>query len=68
MTTVQIEDASGYAGQADELLIPSSEAELVEIVRRGLPLTIGGAGTGVTGVEAGRLHSSGTPALRRPVK
>jgi FAD/FMN-containing dehydrogenase len=43
------EDASGYLGEADELLTPGSEQELVEIVRRGEPVTISGAGTGVTG-------------------
>ncbi len=49
MNSIPIEDASGYKGQADELLSPASETELIEIVRRGLPLTIVGAGTGVTG-------------------
>src|SRR3954465_15114207 len=49
MSSISIEDASGYTGRADELLAPSSEGELIEIVRRGLPLTIVGAGTGVTG-------------------
>ena len=49
MTPTFIEDASGYRGEADELLTPGSEQELVEIVKRGEPITIVGAGTGVTG-------------------
>ena len=48
-TTTVIEDASGYRGEAQELLTPASEHELVDIVKRGLPVTIVGAGTGVTG-------------------
>ena len=49
MSQTQIEDASGYRGQADELLSPATEQELVEIVLRGRPITLVGAGTGVTG-------------------
>jgi FAD/FMN-containing dehydrogenase len=43
------EDASGYRGEADALFAPADERELIEIVRRGGPITIAGAGTGVTG-------------------
>jgi FAD/FMN-containing dehydrogenase len=50
-----LEDASGYRGHADRLLVPGSEAELVEALR-GLrePLTIAGAGTGLTGGRVAR--------------
>lgn len=55
-----LEDASGFKGQADRVLIPASETELLEIVveasRSKTPLTISGAGTGVTG---GRVAQSG---------
>ncbi|HLK22191.1 MAG TPA: FAD-binding oxidoreductase [Bryobacteraceae bacterium] len=53
-------DASGFKGHADKVLIPASETELLEIVaeasRAKNPLTISGAGTGVTG---GRVAQSG---------
>ena len=48
-----IEDASGFRGEADRVVTPASEAELLEIVaaasREGTPLTIAGARTGLTG-------------------
>ncbi|MGA2213961.1 MAG: FAD-binding oxidoreductase [Bryobacteraceae bacterium] len=50
---VEVEDASGFRGQADRVIAPSSEAELLEIiaaaVRDGIPITIAGARTGLTG-------------------
>lgn len=50
---VHIEDASGYSGQADRSVAPASEAELVEVLREAvagrIPVTVGGAQTGVTG-------------------
>jgi FAD/FMN-containing dehydrogenase len=53
-------DASGFKGQAEKVLAPSNEAELLEIVREAslnrTPVTISGAGTGVTG---GRVAQSG---------
>src|ERR1700675_4415780 len=53
-------DTSGFKGQAEKVLIPSSETELLEIVREAslnqTPVTISGAGTGVTG---GRVAQSG---------
>jgi FAD/FMN-containing dehydrogenase len=55
-----LEDASGFKGQADKVLVPASESELLEIVREAslnkMPVTISGAGTGVTG---GRVAQSG---------
>ena len=55
-----LEDASGYKGHADKVLVPADEAELLKIVasasRDRIPLTISGAGTGVTG---GRVAQGG---------
>jgi len=49
----QLEDASGFQGQADRVFAPASEAELLEILRNATseraPVTIVGAGTGLTG-------------------
>jgi FAD/FMN-containing dehydrogenase len=48
-----IEDASGFRGQADELLAPADAQEVAAILReasaRGMPVTVAGAWTGVTG-------------------
>lgn len=53
-------DASGYKGAADRLLIPADEAELrgilTEANARLIPVTIAGAGSGLTG---GRVAQSG---------
>jgi FAD/FMN-containing dehydrogenase len=53
-------DASGFKGQAEKVLVPASETELLQIVaeasRDRIPITISGAGTGVTG---GRVAQSG---------
>jgi FAD/FMN-containing dehydrogenase len=50
-----LEDASGYLGSADEVFVPDSEDELQAVLRRALatntPVTIAGAGTGVTGAR-----------------
>src|SRR5665213_1830231 len=50
---VEIEDASGFRGEAERVIAPASEAELLEIVaaasRDRVPITIGGARTGLTG-------------------
>jgi len=55
-----LEDASGLRGHAERLYVPSSEAELSEILReaagRLVPVTIAGGGTGVTG---GRVPQGG---------
>lgn len=53
MPWAYLEDASGFRGFADEILVPASESELIEIVGRAriskIPLTIAGAGSGITG-------------------
>lgn len=53
-------DASGYRGHADRVFRPRDERELSETVlaasKQGIPLTIAGAGTGVTG---GRVPRGG---------
>jgi FAD/FMN-containing dehydrogenase len=53
-------DASGYKGSADRLLIPASEEELSGILReadaQSIPVTIAGAGSGLTG---GRVAQGG---------
>ncbi len=53
-------DASGYRGAADRLFLPESEAEVAQILREAsiskTPVTIAGAGTGVTG---GRVPHNG---------
>src|SRR4051794_30681323 len=52
-TVTAITDASLYPGQAESVFSPSSEAELLEILHRasseGIPVTLMGAMTGVTG-------------------
>ncbi len=53
MSWAYLEDASGFRGFADEVLVPANEAELLQIVDRArrskTPLTIAGAGSGITG-------------------
>jgi FAD/FMN-containing dehydrogenase len=53
-------DASGFQGQADRVVVPSSEAELAGVLRDAnrerVPVTISGAGTGLTG---GRVAQGG---------
>lgn len=55
-----VEDASGFRGQADEIVTPRTEGEVIEFLRRAsqsaTPVTIAGAGTGVTG---GRVPLAG---------
>jgi FAD/FMN-containing dehydrogenase len=50
---VTLEDASGFRGEADRVITPTSEAEILEIVaaacREKIPITIAGARTGLTG-------------------
>jgi FAD/FMN-containing dehydrogenase len=50
---VRIQDASGFSGQADRVVNPRDEAEVVELLRQAnsslTPVTIGGAWTGLTG-------------------
>jgi FAD/FMN-containing dehydrogenase len=53
MSWAYMEDASGYRGHADEVLVPAHEAELLDIVARAsatrTPVTLAGAGSGLTG-------------------
>lgn len=53
MSWAYLEDASGYRGHAEEVLVPKTEAELIEIVARAAatktPITVAGAGSGLTG-------------------
>lgn len=55
-----LEDASGYRGEAERLLIPASADAVASIIREATasrtPLTLAGAGTGVTG---GRVPHGG---------
>ncbi len=55
-----VEDASGFRGEADEIVAPESEAGVAAFLKRASeraePVTIAGAGTGVTG---GRVPLSG---------
>ena len=48
-----LEDASGFRGHAERVIIPANEAEVVAALREasaaGIPVTIQGAGTGLTG-------------------
>jgi len=54
-TDLYLEDSSGYRGQADRVLIPTEMAELRTIVLAAsgsrTPITIAGAGTGLTGAR-----------------
>jgi FAD/FMN-containing dehydrogenase len=53
MSWAYLEDASGYRGHAEEVLVPANEAELLDIVARAAatrtPVTLAGAGSGLTG-------------------
>jgi FAD/FMN-containing dehydrogenase len=53
---MDITDASGYPGSADQVFSPESEAQVVEILQRAsaenVPITVMGALTGVTGGAA----------------
>jgi FAD/FMN-containing dehydrogenase len=55
LDSAYLEDASGFRGHADRLFIPESEREVSEVLRQasltGTPVTIAGAGTGVTGAR-----------------
>ncbi len=50
-----LEDSSGYRGEADQVWLPSDVEEIREIVHaastRHIPLTVAGAGTGLTGAR-----------------
>jgi FAD/FMN-containing dehydrogenase len=53
--TQYLEDASGLRGHADRVVIPADESGVVAALREacagGIPVTISGAGTGVTGAR-----------------
>ena len=53
MNPAYLEDASGYKGYADRVAVPADEAELCAVLaeasRSGTPVTVAGAGTGITG-------------------
>jgi FAD/FMN-containing dehydrogenase len=55
-----LEDASGFRGRADRLFVPEDAQGVAEVLRRatreGIPVTVSGAGTGVTG---GRVPQGG---------
>ena len=51
-----LEDASGYTGTAEKIVIARDEAEVLAAIASGAPLTISGGGTGVTG---GRVPEGG---------
>ena len=57
---MEIADASGYAGQADQVFTPRSEEEVAEILARasalGIPVTVMGA---LTGLAGGAVPKSG---------
>ncbi|MCU1260873.1 MAG: linked oxidase domain protein [Bryobacterales bacterium] len=50
---MEVTDASGYAGHADRIVAPRDEPELLAVLAEArenhIPVTIAGAGTGVTG-------------------
>lgn len=50
-----LEDSSGYRGEADRVFVPSDVAEAREIAAKAsagkIPLTVAGAGTGLTGAR-----------------
>ena len=50
-----LEDASGYHGEADRIAVPATLEDIQEIARhcreRAIPLTVAGAGTGLTGAR-----------------
>lgn len=55
-----LKDASHYRGEAEKLLLPSSEEEISRLLKdaqkNGTPVTVAGAGTGLTG---GRVPKGG---------
>ena len=62
-----LEDSSGYRGEAEQVFVPSSVGEVQEIVKSSraqkMPLTIAGAGTGLTGARV--PHGGGIVSLER---
>src|SRR5438874_488491 len=62
-----LQDASGYHGEASDVFLPETVAELQEIVRasaaRNSPITLAGAGTGLTGARV--PHGGSVVSLER---
>jgi FAD/FMN-containing dehydrogenase len=62
-----LQDASGYRGEAETVLVPATVAELRETVRNcaatRTPMTIAGAGTGLTGARV--PHGGAVISLER---
>ncbi len=60
MNPAYLTDASGYKGTADEVFAPTDEAGVIDILNRasadGIPVTLAGAGSGLTG---GRVPQGG---------
>ena len=58
LPTHYLEDASGFRGHAERVIIPADEAGVASVLREassaGIPVTIAGAGTGVTGARVPR--------------
>jgi FAD/FMN-containing dehydrogenase len=54
-TSPFLEDSSGYHGEAERVVVPADVAEVREVVRscaaQNIPLTVAGAGTGLTGAR-----------------
>jgi FAD/FMN-containing dehydrogenase len=50
-----LEDSSGFRGEADQVFLPTTVDEVRELasqcVQKGIPLTLAGAGTGLTGAR-----------------
>jgi len=50
-----LQDASGYSGEAEQVFVPADAGELRDVVKRAaaerVPLSIAGAGTGLTGAR-----------------
>jgi FAD/FMN-containing dehydrogenase len=55
IVTPFLEDSSGYRGEAEQVVVPDNIAEVQDVVQtcvaRRIPLTIAGAGTGLTGAR-----------------
>jgi FAD/FMN-containing dehydrogenase len=55
MNPAYLEDASGFRGHAERVFVPRDEAGVAEVLRQavagGVPVTVAGAGTGITGAR-----------------
>ncbi|MBI2681422.1 MAG: FAD-binding oxidoreductase [Candidatus Solibacter usitatus] len=53
MNPAYLEDASGFRGHAEQFFAPQDESQVLDVLRRAsrdeMPVTLAGAGTGVTG-------------------